>query len=147
MRRRLLGGVVGVVVAWIVVAIVEGVAAVLHPLPAGLDPTNTEQMKAYAAALPPGVLAFVALAWSLGPFVGATVAALVARVLKPSIILGVLFTVADLYNLGMIASPWWLWLVGIAAPLPLAWLGGRIGLALRGGPRVEASPAPTGPAG
>jgi hypothetical protein len=120
MGRKIAGVVVGLIAAGLVVWLVESVGQSAFPPPAGFDPQAPD-----LALVPFGTILSVAVAWVLGPLVGGLVATLVGRPAGPipALVVGVFFFAADVANLAMIPSPWWLWVVGLLAPLPAAWLG------------------------
>lgn len=120
MARRILGFVLGLLAAGVVVMLVESLGSTAFPPAEGFDPTAPD-----LDLVPFGAIALVGLAWALGPLAGGLVATLVGRPPGPvpALALGGLFTLADVANLVMIPSPTWLWVVGIAAPLPCAWIG------------------------
>lgn len=125
---RTIGGVVlGVVAAGLVVMLVEALGHSMFPPAPGFDPTAPD-----LALVPVGALATLALAWTLGPLAGGLVCTLVGKPSSPvpAFVVGLLFLAADIANLVMIPSPAWLWVVGIAAPLPAAWLGFALALAI-----------------
>ena len=112
--------VVGLLAAGLVVWLVESVGQRAFPPGAGFDPTQPDLSR-----VPLMAIVSVALAWILGPLVGGLVTTVVGRPRGPlpALVVGLFFLAADLGNLVMIPSPWWLWLVGLLAPLPAAWLG------------------------
>ena len=71
------------------------------------------------------VLLSIALGWTLGPLVGGFVTTWVGRPAGPlpAMVVGLFFFAADVANLYMFGAPAWLWVVGLLAPLPAAWLG------------------------
>lgn len=120
MGRRIGGVVLGILAAGLVVMLVEGVGQSAFPPPAGFDPSAPD-----LSLVPLPALVSVALAWVLGPLTGGLVATLVGKPPGPlpALVLGAFFLAADIANLVMIPSPWWLWVVGLLAPLPAAWAG------------------------
>ncbi|MCX4241559.1 hypothetical protein [Paraliomyxa miuraensis] len=131
MGRRIGGLVLGIVAAGLVVMLVEGLGHAMFPPQAGFDPAAPN-----LALVPVGAIALVALAWTLGPLAGGLVCTLVGKPPGPvpALVVGLFFLAADVANLAMIPSPAWLWVVGIAAPLPAAWLGFAAARRLRHSP-------------
>ena len=136
--RLVLGVLAGLVVMYIVIAGVEYVAHSLYPPPAGLSPTNTADIGAVLAAMPPQALALIVFAWVVGAFAGGFVA---ARVSKPwprtaAMVIG-LFVLLGVVGMIMMAPghPTWMAILGLLLPVPMALLGAR---AAR--PRVLPSP-------
>lgn len=120
MGRKIAGIVLGLLAAGLVVMLVEALGHSMFPPAAGFDPTAPD-----LALVPVGAIASLALAWTLGPLVGGLVCTLVGKPPGPvpAFVVGLFFLAADIANLAMIPSPAWLWVVGIVAPLPAAWLG------------------------
>lgn len=140
MPRRILGVVLGLVAAGLVVMIVETLGMSLFPLPESFDPSNPD-----LSLVPTAGIAMVGLAWVLGPLVGGFVATLVARPPRPmpALVVGTFFLAADIANLVAITSPTWMWVLGIAAPLPCAWVGFALAKSWLDRRRVEDRSSPS----
>ncbi len=120
MGRKIGGVILGLLAAGVVVLLIETIGQSAFPPPAGFDPSAPD-----LSLVPLPAVVSVAVAWVLGPLVGGLVATLVGRPAGPSpaLVVGAFFLAADVANLLMIPSPTWLWVVGLLAPLPAAWLG------------------------
>jgi hypothetical protein len=120
MGRKIGGVVVGLLAAGLAVWLVESLGQRAFPPAARFDPAAPD-----LALVPLPALLSVALAWVLGPLLGGFVATRVGAPVGPlpALVVGMFFFAADVANLFMIASPAWLWAVGLLAPLPAAWLG------------------------
>lgn len=130
--RSILIFVAACVASGIIVALVEGASSMAFPAPPGVamsDPGFMDQV-------PLGGKIGVLVAWTLGPIVGGYIAARWAprAPLVLALAVGVVFFVADALNLVAIPSPPWMVAVGLAAPLPAAWLGAQIALGPSGAP-------------
>jgi hypothetical protein len=126
---RSIGAVVaGVVFGGILVAIVEYIGVLLFPLPAGVDPTDSEALAAIADSIPVGAQLFVLLAWAVGALAGGWLAARLApsQPLVHALIVGAVLMVLGIINLVSIPSPLWFWIVGLLLFLPAAYVGGRL---------------------
>jgi len=126
--RVTLAVVAGAVVAVGLIALVESVGHRVYPLPAGIDWSNPEQVRAYVNGLPVGALVFVLAGWIVGAFVGGLVAAWIARpraVLAASIV-GAIVLAATLANLVMIPHPTWVAVAGVAGVVLAAFVAGRL---------------------
>jgi hypothetical protein len=109
MLRRILAVLVGLVVAFGTVALVEWFGHQVYPPPPDLDFTNAVMIKAYISTLPLGAFLFVLLAWFSGTLAGGMVACRIAQsnpVIFASII-GAMMLVATIANLMMIPHPTW----------------------------------------
>ncbi len=127
MGRKIGGVVVGLLVAFIVVLLIEAFGHSAFPPGPGFDPAAPD-----LELVPLNALLAVATAWLVGPLVGGFMSTRVAKSSGPvpALVVGLFFLVADVANLIMIPSPTWLWVVGLVAPLPSAWIG--FALARRG---------------
>jgi uncharacterized protein YacL len=140
MVRSIVAVIAGVLVGGIVVGIVELPGMFFHPLPPEIKLSDAEALKNHAAKAPFAAQLCVALAWTLGPFVGSWLTAHVARkhFLAHGLIVGIIFLAADVFNLQSFPHPLWLSIVGVLAPLISSWLGATIGA------RTSSQP-PSGP--
>ena len=131
--RSLLVVVAGALAAGVAVAAVEAGSLLAFPLPPGVEVGQP----GFVEHVPLGGKIGVLIAWILGPVVGGYIAARWAprAPLVHALAIGALFTLADAFNLMQYPSPQWMVAVGLAAPLPAAWLGAQI--ALR--PKAEAA--------
>jgi hypothetical protein len=69
----------------------------------------------------------VVVGWALAAFVGAWVAARIARHRRAAaLVIGLLVLAGVIANIAMIPHPLWMTVAGLALPLPLAWLAARI---------------------
>jgi hypothetical protein len=96
------------------------------PPPAGADVTTMEGLKASLHLFEPKHFVFPFLAHSLGTFVGAVVATLLApsKSAMPAYAVGGLFLLGGIANVLMLPAPAWFNALDLAlAYLPAAWLG------------------------
>lgn len=128
MGRSILAVIAGLIVGGLIVAGVEYIAQKIYPPPEGLDLTDMEVLREFAAGAPASARLVVLLAWFLGTFGGAWVAAYLARraPMTHALIVGTFFLVADTVNLVSIPSPLWMWIGGFIAPMLGAYLAGRM---------------------
>ncbi|MEZ6098766.1 MAG: hypothetical protein R3E01_07335 [Pirellulaceae bacterium] len=113
--KRILAAVLGLIAGGMTVALVEGVSSLMHPIPEGLETDDWEGMSRWIATLPVTAFLMLLVAWGAGCFVGACIARLVAprRSILIGMLVGVLFTVATVFNLVAFPHPWWMWPSGI----------------------------------
>jgi hypothetical protein len=140
MLRSILAIILGFLAGSFTVYLIELPGMIIYSPPPGTDMSDSEAMKKHLASLPTVALAGVALAWTMGPLVGAWLAALIARraFLAHGLVVGAIFLVMDLIMLSMIPHPIWLAAVGVVAPLLSAWLGATLAARMSG-------PRPSGP--
>ena len=125
MGRNIAAGIVGVIVAFAVVWIVEKIGHTVYPPPTDLNFADAEAMKDYVATVPLGALLFVAAAWFAGATAG-TCAACAIGTAKPmylAVVVGGLVFVAASMNLVMIPHPMWFSVLGLVGILVGAGLG------------------------
>ena len=127
MGRTILGILAGVIVAWLAMTICEFASLFLHRPPAGLDLRDPQALAAHIAAAPLSAMLVVVVGWALAAFVGAWVAARIARHRRAAaLVIGLLVLAGVIANIAMIPHPLWMTVAGLALPLPLAWLAARI---------------------
>ena len=129
MGRNIGAGIVGVVVAGLLVWIIEMIGHAAFPMPEGLDYNDREAMTAYIASLPVAALLSVVAAWVAGTF-GGTVAAcrigtapayIFALLVGGFVLLGIGF------DLAAFPHPTWMAVTGVFGSLAAAWLGMLVG--------------------
>lgn len=128
MGKSILSIVLGLLIGFVVIALIEASNVLLFPPPAGLDLNDPATLQAYAAQIPTGAKIIVLLAWAVGTFAAGATAAKVAVKSKTThaLIVGALFMMAGIYNMLTIPSPTWFWIIGILIYLPAAYLGAKI---------------------
>ncbi len=119
--RSILAVISGLLVAFVLIAVVQMIGMRLYPPPAGMDPTNPESIKAAMAQIPLAALLFVLLSYAAGSVAGGWVAARFAPKAKMmhAMILAALLFCAGLMNLMIIPHPVWFAIASSA----LYWLG------------------------
>lgn len=128
MIRNVGATLLGLVVQVIVVATLEATSHALWPPPPGIDPTNPEFIAAIMDQIPLPAKVAVLVGWALGALVGGAVAARVGtgRGLRRALVVGGFQLLGVGASLAMIPHPLWMAALGLATPLPMAWLGARV---------------------
>ena len=121
--RRLMAVIVACAVAIGIVRLLEQLAHQVT-MPAGLDPTNMDQVK---VALERGEFPFASLAlvmsgWLLAAYVGGRIAARIGHARVATLGFAIIFTAVIVHDLMQLPHPTWMWLGG-ALGVPLVALG------------------------
>jgi hypothetical protein len=118
----------GVVAGAFVVFLIELPGMMLHPLPPGVNLSDTEALKAHMAKAPFVALLGVAIAWTIGPLVASWVAASIARwgYFGHGLVIAGIFAGLDVMNIRSFPHPTWLVVVGVFAPFAMGWLGSSL---------------------
>jgi hypothetical protein len=126
--RTVVAVVVGTVVAFVLVGVIEAIGEVVYPPPAGVDFGRPDQLGSYMQRLPGGALAFVLAAWILATFLGGLVAAWIARSRTALVtaIVGALVLAATIANFVLIPHPAWMVAAGVVGIAIAAYLAGRL---------------------
>lgn len=120
----------GVVVGWIVNMGLIVLGPSIIALPEGMDPMDPESYKAHAHLLTTKNYIMPFLAHALGTLAGAfTIAKLAPQnKMKYAMFIGVFFLIGGIAAASMIPAPgWFVALDLIAAYIPMAWIGGKVG--------------------
>ncbi len=132
----ILRNILGIVVGWIAGSILNGALIMMghkiYPIE-GIDTNNREELAAVMPGLDFNYFIFPFLAHALGTLVGAAVAAKIAvnHKMKFALAIGVLFLIGGIIACFMIPAPsWFITLDLILAYIPMAWLGGKIGMGI-----------------
>ncbi|MCR9201945.1 MAG: SRPBCC family protein [Planctomycetaceae bacterium] len=132
--KTTLAVIAGVIAAGIVISLLEYAGHQMFPLPADIDTTSIEDIKANAHRIPAAAQLVVCLAWALGTLAGSFTATkiLTPRTrsewspVRPALITAAILAGAALVNLLTIPSPVWMWIVGLSVFLPSGLIGWRL---------------------
>ena len=128
--RNILAVIAGVVVCMLVNGGIISLSATLIPPPAGVNISDMESIRANLHLFEPKHFVMPFLAHALGSLLGGLVAALLAATRKMTfaLIVGVVHLLGGIAAAFMIpSSAWFIALDLVAAYLPMAWLGGKLG--------------------
>jgi hypothetical protein len=119
MIRSIVGVFIGLVVAFVTVAVVEVINLLIFPPPADFDVNDPAALAALIAEAPAYKLVLVPVAWFLAAVTGGWVAAKIAKraALVHAFIIAALLIAMAVMNMRMIPHPAWFWVAGLAAPL------------------------------
>ncbi len=118
----------GVVLAAMVVVLMDAVVGRIYPLPAGIDPRNTESMRQAVAAMPATAFVLLLAGWVLAAGVGSWFATRLATQSPPThgLIVALFVLVATIANLAAIPHPMWLWPAAIILIPAAGWAATRL---------------------
>lgn len=132
--RNLLAIVAGVVMGSIVNMIFITISSSIIPPPDGADVTTTEGLKASIHMFEPKHFVFPFLAHAIGTLVGAciTTCLVKGKKLNFAFIIAVFFLAGGVASVFMLPSPIWYTVLDLTiAYIPMAYLGGKLGLKLK----------------
>lgn len=140
MVRTFFAVVLGIVAGMGAIALMHAASGLVWPVPAGLDYNDPVQMRAYIAAMPMAPKTAVVGSWLTGAFIGGLVTVLVARhKTMLALVPGLVIAAATIANAMMLPHPMWMPATGVLLAVPMAWLGGALGVRL-----VRAKPSDGG---
>jgi hypothetical protein len=125
--RRVGAVIVGLAVAFLLVAGAEGIAHKIYPPPPGTNMQDMEQVKAFVATLPLSVMLIVLTGWLIATFVSTWLAARIAGTPIPGYIVGALLLCAGIANAFIIPQPVWFSIASIVIYIGATWVGARAG--------------------
>lgn len=128
MGRTILGAVVGLAAAMATMLLIEGLATMLFPPPAGIDLNSEAALAEMVAKATPAMKAMVVFGWLLASFVGGWVAAKISRAHRvgAALVVGVAVVLGVIFNAVALPHPLWMTALGVLSPIPLAWWAARI---------------------
>jgi hypothetical protein len=129
--RNVLAVAVGIVVGSIVNMALITVSGQVIPPPEGIDPTSVESLKENIHLFEAKHFIFPFLAHALGALIGAYLAARigVGNKMRLAYIVGAFFLLGGIANVFMLPAPvWFIILDVVVAYIPMAWIGGTLGM-------------------
>lgn len=129
MKRKILAVVLGVISAVVLIIAIEALGHSMYPLPADMDVSDTEAMKAYVMTLPVTALLIIMSAWIVATLVGGLLACFIAREtpLIYAVIIGGLVLLGTIINLMSVPHPLWFSITSVLAIIATIFITGRIG--------------------
>lgn len=115
MLKKILAVVAGIIVGSICVWAVETLNHMLYPYPEGMKPGDMEGFKNYIETLPFLGKFMVIIGYALGALVSGFIATKISKDGKPTaaLICGIIFLVFTIYNMTVLPTPIWFWILGI----------------------------------
>jgi len=125
--RRIGAVIIGMIVAFLLVAGAEGIGHKIYPPPPGTNMQDMAQVKAFVATLPLSVLLIVLTGWLIATFVATWLAARIAGTPITGYIVGALLLCAGIANAFIIPQPVWFSIASIVIYIAATWAGARAG--------------------
>jgi len=116
---------------------------IIYPTPAGMDITDADATREFAALAPPIILILVIIFYSLATFAGGFVAATVAvnkRMTKAITVGGILIGFGA-YNPFMMPHPVWTVFISLLVFIPCSYFGGYLGIKMTAKRKLKAEKA------
>jgi hypothetical protein len=115
MVRKILAVFAGVIVASICIWAIETLNHMMYPYPDGMKPNDMEGFKNYVETLPFLGKFMVIVGYAVGALVSGFIATKISKDGKPTaaIICGIVFLVFTIYNMTVLPTPIWFWILGI----------------------------------
>ncbi|WP_297690705.1 hypothetical protein [uncultured Eudoraea sp.] len=131
--KNILAVVIGLIIGSVVnMGIIMISSSIIEP-PSGADVTTMEGLKESIHLFEPKHFLFPFLAHALGTFAGAFLATLISasHKMKMALLIGIFFLIGGITNSIMLPSPTWFTVLDlVAAYIPMAWLGYKLGKAV-----------------
>jgi len=137
MLRIVLGIVAGVVLAFVLLMGLEMAGHAAMPPPAGLDPTNPDDLRQMVAAAPLAAKVWVVFGWFAAAVAGGWLARRITRAAWAGWVIAGLIAVGGLANIAMIPHPLWMQIAAVAAPLLAGWVVTRLPVRGAAAPAAE----------
>jgi len=131
--RRIGAVVVGLIVAFLLVAGAEGIAHKIYPPPPGANMNDMAQVKAFVATMPLSALLVVLAGWMIATFVATWLAARMAHTKFTGYIVGGILLLAGIANAFIIPQPIWFSIASIVIYIVATLVGARAGAVGRDG--------------
>ena len=126
MIRGLLAVAAGIAVAYGGIAVLQSIGHQMYPPPEGIDPADREAFAEVVRQMPVPALLMVLLAYAVGTFFGAWLAARIAGRPFPALLVGGVMMLAGISNLTLIPHPLWFMVLSVLVFVPSAWLASRV---------------------
>src|SRR4051812_5085228 len=118
--KYILPVVVGAMAAMMLINLGEYFISRQYHVMDGIDVKNTSLVEAAIRDMPVTVFVLLLVNYSIASFLGGVIAALIAgrTVMRPSVIVGIVLTLAGLYNVLSLRHPLWFTIVNLFVYVP-----------------------------
>lgn len=108
MLRNILATIVGLIVAFLTITLIEKLGHIVFPYPEGAKPNDMEWLKNNIALIPKGAMIFVIIAHTCGVILGMGIAGFISKTsIIPAYIVGGIMIIITIIMLFLIPSPIW----------------------------------------
>jgi hypothetical protein len=123
--KYILPVVVGAMAAMMLMTLGEYFIGKQYHLPADIDTSNKNLLEAAIRDMPAAAFVSLLVNYAIASFIGGLAAALVAGriAMRPSIIVGIVLTLAGLFNVLSLKHPLWFTIVNLFIYVPFAYFG------------------------
>lgn len=120
--------VVGAMSGMVLITLGETYIETFYPLPAGTDKYDVNSLSQAMATMPDNAFGMLLVNYVVGSFLGGIIATLVGgrEMVRPAVVVGIVLTLAGLYNLVYLPHPGWFAAINLFIYLPFAYLGYRL---------------------
>ena len=117
--------VVGAMSGMILITVGEIGLHMLYPLPAGTDLYDVDSVAKYIGHLPATAFVFELLIYIVSSFLAGLLSSLLSKreSARPPVVVGIVLTLAGLYNVINLPQPLWFSVLNLIVYLPFAYLG------------------------
>jgi hypothetical protein len=127
LTRYVLPVIAGAITGMILIAIGEFGIYYLYPLPPGTRVNDADSLAVAMKLMSPNAFVLLLVNYFIASFCAGLVATLVAKrtTLRPALVVGLVLTLAGLYNVIYMPHPLWFSIVNLLIYIPAAYLGYR----------------------
>jgi len=117
--------VVGAMSGMILITLGEMSIETLYPLPPGTDKYDVESLAKAIKLMPDNGFILLLVNYAVGSYLAGLIATLVAgrTMLRPAIVVGIVLTLAGLYNVINLPHPVWFAILNLVVYLPFTYMG------------------------
>jgi hypothetical protein len=125
LTKYVLPVVVGAMAGMILITLGEMWIETMFPLPAGTDKYDVDSLAKAMKTMPDKAFVLLLVNYMICSFGAGAIATLVAKrvLMRPAIVVGIVLTLAGLYNVINLPHPAWFTAVNLIVYLPFAYLG------------------------
>ncbi len=123
--------IIGFLAGIIIISLIESFAANLFANTENyIAPNENEDFDLAFKHLSIPLLIFILFAYSIGSFLGGFIASVIGKGIKNALVTGLLLMAGGIINLLIIQHPLWFVISGLIIYLPMAYVGGKLGMYL-----------------